>query len=217
MVISPKQRKETTADAVRKGCVEFAGSYPKSLARESQAGLDTSLSYACKKAEVGEKIIVAANASWHRIVDESLAQGETVSEADFEFLALDPKGVPEHVSVSFSKKSGWDISRKNLESELGVMDEEAKAAAKCSFISEAAALDVFGALVKEYSRKAPRLRLVHSGFSLCDEDFDVPTWRFKMSNWPIITYIKSREKNVAIETVIDAISGKVLRSQVGSG
>ena len=208
-----KQNEKTESIKCR---LEFADSYPKSLAREVQSGVDTTLSGACKRTAAGERMILAANASWHRVFDEA-AQGETVSEADFEFLAVDVKGVPEHFSVSFSRQGGWDSSSKNLESELGLMDEEAKAAAKSTFISEKEALTAFEGLIKEYSRKAPHMRLIHVGFTLCDDEFEIPTWRIKVSNWPIITYLKSREKNIAVEAVIDAVSGKMLRSQAGAG
>ncbi len=157
--------------------------------------------------------ILAANGSWYRVIDNGK---ERVKSADFEFLTIDKSNKPIQFTLSWDAK-GWKVEKKDITDEMdGTMEEEAvflKRAEKV-FKTEAEALKVAAGKLMPLRRKAPHIRIDLISFNFMDPAYSkeeiVPCWRVGARNWPIISYLKSKEKSRSAEVVIDARDGKVL-------
>lgn len=153
--------------------------------------------------------LLAANSSWYFIVNEN--GKETARTADFEFLYLEGK---RPVQVNLSAESGkfGKPERTDLTAELGEMPEEEAMLSKieAKLLPEGKAVDIAAAKLADARKNAPHLRITLASFSVSDQDYDVPSWRVEANNWPIISYLKSREKQRQSTVIIEAISGKLI-------
>lgn len=158
-----------------------------------------------------EGVVVAANGSWYRIID---GEEEKVKRADFEFLVVMDGKNPFEFTATFSSDDGdnWECGKKDLTGELETMEEEAKVASGVAsrLVDDLKAVSAIGDKIALLAKKAPHVRLTMLSFSLSDEEFEVPAWRIEAKNWPIISYLKSRERSKSAKAVVDALSGKVL-------
>ncbi len=161
-------------------------------------------------------VVVAANGSWYRVME---GDDEKVKRADFEFLVVVDGKKPFEFTATFSSEdgNGWECGKKDLTGELETMEEEAKVASGVSgrLVDDQKAVSAIGDRIALLAKKAPHVRLTMLSFSLSDEEFEVPAWRMEMKNWPVISYLKSRERSKSVKAVVDALSGKVLSYKEG--
>lgn len=177
----------------------FAGAYPEKLAKKAPT-LAEALAAAAAKSDV-----LAANGSWYWVVEGE----EKVKRADFEFLTVNEKHEPTQLTLTW-ENSKWEVNSTNLLEELGTLEEEHKALQKSKFVEEAAAIELAVAKVALLLRKAPHLRLSGVYFTVCDDEVEIPTWRIEFKNWPIISYLKSKERSKTVTVIIDATKKTVV-------
>lgn len=167
--------------------------------------------FECCKAEDGI-VVVAANGSWYRIIEGEKGE-ERVKRADFEFLVVSEDNRPIEFTATFSSDDGkWTSEKKDLTSELETMEDEGKVAkgVQDKLVNDMRAISAIGDKIALLSKKAPHVRLTMLSFSLSDDEFEVPAWRIEAKNWPVISYLKSKERSKSAKAVVDALSGKVL-------
>ncbi|MFH0961987.1 MAG: hypothetical protein V1820_04855, partial [archaeon] len=178
--------------------VKLADKYPVKLS----AGAPVLLKDALKQAGIPEGKLLAANGSWHFVVVDGK---ETAKTSDFEFLCLDGKR-PLQANLSF-EDGKWTSERKDLTKELGEMPDEAKLLEQFEkkLVPEAKILEIAEKALSEARKSAPHLRMKLISFSVSDENYEIPAWRIEAGNWPIISYLKSREKEKQAVLIIDAL------------
>lgn len=148
--------------------------------------------------------ILTASAMWFR------TDKPTTCEA--EFLVCDGDANPWQISSNFDGKK-WTSKKIDVSKELGQMTDEVAFAKKQKFLSEAEILDILKGQnpVKKAMRRAPHMLVISSAFTIFDEEFNVPTWRFTLKNWPLINYLKVEgEESRTVDATIDAIKGRIL-------
>ena len=187
--------------------VGLADKYPEKLCGDAPTILQ-----ALNEAKTENKIM-AANGSWYRVLKEG---EEIVKTADFEFLTVDKKAKPIQFNLHWDGKD-WKVDSKDITDEMeGTMEEEALILEKAEKVmkDEATALQVAESKLAPLRKKSPHLRIDMISFNFMDPAYSneeiVPCWRVTAKNWPIISYLKSKEKSRSAEVVIDARDGKVL-------
>jgi hypothetical protein len=183
--------------------VKFAEKYPDKFATAPQLMKD-----AAKLCGAAGASLLAANGSWYYVIENGK---EVAKTSDFEFLAVEGK---KPIQFNLSAESGKfsKPERKDLTEELGEMEEEAGVLAKIEskLVPEGKAVDIAAAKLANIRKSAPHLRIMMVSFSVSDQDYELPAWRVEANNWPLTSYLKSREKEKKALVVIDALSGKII-------
>lgn len=185
--------------------VKLSEKYPEKLSTAKAI-----LKSAAEEGQIPEKSLLAANGSWYFVAEGGK---ETAKTSDFEFLYIDGKK-PIQVNLSF-EAGKWTSEKKDLTAELGEMADEAKLLEKmeAKLISEEKALSIAEKELSDVRKSAPHLRMKLVSFSVSDENYDIPAWRIEAGNWPIVSYLKSREKERQCVLIINALTGKVVDSK----
>ncbi len=178
----------------------FASAYPEKFARKAPLIAETFAACGAK----GD--VLAANGSWYWVVDEGT---EKVRRADFEFLVVNEKHEPLQWSATW-EGSKWEITSSSLTEELGQLDEEHALLKNSTLIGEKEAIELAVTKVAALLRKAPHLRLSGVYFTVCDDDAEIPTWRIEFKNWPIISYLNSKERSRSVTVIVDAVKKSVM-------
>jgi hypothetical protein len=184
--------------------VKFADKYP-----EKFSSAPTLIKEAAKSCGVSDTSkLLAANGSWYYVIENGKELAKT---SDFEFLMVEGKA-PVQFNVSAEAGKFGKPEKKDLTEELGEMEEEAAMLGKMEskLLSEAKAVEIASDKLANARKAAPHLRITMVSFSVSDQSHDVPAWRIEANNWPLTSYLKSREKEKKALVVIDALSGKVL-------
>ena len=148
--------------------------------------------------------ILTASANWYR-TDKAVT-------CEAELLVTDSSEKPWQVNLAFDGKN-WSVSEKNVSAELGAMKEETAFAKKQKFITEDEALDIANEQnpVKKAMRRAPHLLIISSNFTIFDDSFGAPTWRFSLKNWPLINYLGVKnEESRTVDVIVDAAKKRIL-------
>jgi hypothetical protein len=179
------------------------------LSKKYSKGLgEPAIGEAFEKAKSGKLLV--AGGQWYWVGED---KKEKIRSSDFEFLTLDENGNPWETFVSY-RDGKWDTKSKDVSSELGKMDDMVGDLENIEkkIIDDQRVLDSLNKLekLKKAKKKSPHLKLTKLQFSVFDVDLEKPVWRAEFKNWPLITYLESREQPKTVEVIIDAMSGKLL-------